>query len=357
SSEATAVGDESLKDFNKLHGNVYNTVGNIGASANVDGNLRAPHSMNGLNLAYLQSSLDYGLVSFTRGITYYLGLGNSDDVGLLTFGLATRGMGLSLDIGTGKTNVFGESANVKTSSSTVEEGDVFGLRFSMPMGGLELLTHFEWLTIEDQKSTDNGTTELNANYWDLMFEAEINNTPSAKDLYWAGGAKILRRNLRKETTTAGVTALNSDLDSHFEIAPHFDLAFNVLGNERARVLIGSNNTLGFQMFDKIDNTTDGRFELGLFLAPNIFAEIALTKNWMFFGGASHTLNVFSMSSEKYNDDSNDFTIQTLTEHTSAEIGTRFQWKSFALEASLSEAFFGALNKDNSDFNLNAFIYF
>jgi hypothetical protein len=44
------------------------------------------------------------------------------------------------------------------------------------------------------------------------------------------------------------------------------------------------------MFDEITNVTDGAIEFGLFLAPNIFAEIALTKNWMFFGGASHNLN-------------------------------------------------------------------
>ena len=114
------------------------------------------------------------------------------------------------------------------------------------------------------------------------------------------------------------------------------------------------------MFDKIDNVTDGAVEFGLFLAPNIFAEIALTKNWMFFGGASHNLNLFTYSSESIGNTSSSV-LQMLTEQTIVQIGSRFQWKSIALEASLADAFlenpFGSFNGGTLAFNLGAFIYF
>jgi hypothetical protein len=51
----------------------------------------------------------------------------------------------------------------------------------------------------------------------------------------------------------------------------------------------------------------------------------------------------------------------LTEQTVVEIGTRFQWKSIALEASLADTFlenpFSTFNGGALAANLGAFIYF
>lgn len=359
SSEASVGGDESLNDFAKLHGNAYNTVGNEGAFATVGTNMRAPHTMNGQNLVYFEPTLEYGLVSFTKGSTYYLALDNSDKVGLMTLGMAMSGMGFSLDLGLGKTFASSETGGVESSRSSIALGDDIGLRFSMPLGGLSFSAHLEWLTIADQVSTETPATEVNANYWDFLLEAEVSNASSAKDFFWTGGASILRRNLTVENV--GATTVNTtDPNSHIEVAPYFNVAMKVLGNDRARVLVGSNNTLGFQMFDEITNVTDGTIEFGLFLAPNIFAEIALTKNWMFFGGASHNLNLFTYSSESLGNNSSSL-LQMLTEQTVVEIGTRFQWKSIALEASLADTFlenpFSTFNGGALAANLGAFIYF
>ena len=360
SSEASVGGDESLNDFNKLHGNAYNNVANIGASANVATNLASPHSMKGQNLVYLEPTLEYGLVSFTKGNTFYLALDNSDKVGLMTVGMAMQGMGLSLDLGLGKTFTSSEIASVETSGSTIALGDVIGLHFSMPMGGLDLLAHLEWLTIQDQVSAETPAAETNANYYDLLLEAEIGNTLSAKELFWTGGAQILRRNATVENIAGPTTVVASDPDSHIEIVPYFNLALKVLGNDRARVLVGSNNAIGIQLFDEITGTRDSRTELGLFLSPNIFAEIALTKNWMFFGGATHTLNLFTIGTESLGDNSAT-QMQLLTEQTVVEIGTRFQWKSIAVEASLADSFIdnplGAFSGSALAANLGAFIYF
>jgi hypothetical protein len=362
SSEASVGGDESLNDFSKLHGNAYNTVGNEGAFATVGTNMRTPHTMNGQNLVYFEPSLEYGLVSFTKGNTYFLALDNSGKVGLMTLGMAMSGMGFSLDLGLGKTFASSETGGVESSGSAIALGDDIGLRFSMPLGGLSFSAHLNWLTIQDQLSTETETpaAETNANYWDFLLEAEIGNTSSAKDLFWTGGASILRRNLTDENIAGATTVKATDPNSHIEVAPYFNVAMKVLGNDRARVLVGSNNTLGFQMFDEITNVTDGAIEFGLFLAPNIFAEIALTKNWMFFGGASHNLNLFTYSSESLGNNSNSV-LQMLTEQTVVEIGTRFQWKSIALEASLADTFlenpFSTFNGGALAANLGAFIYF
>lgn len=362
SSEASVGGDESLNDFSKLHGNAYNTVGNEGAFATVGTNMRTPHTMNGQNLVYFEPSLDFGLVSFTKGSTYYLALDNSGKVGLMTLGMAMSGMGFSLDLGLGKTFAFSETGGVESSGSAIALGDDIGLRFSMPLGGLSFSAHLNWLTIQDQLSTETETpaAETNANYWDFLLEAEISNASSAKELFWTGGASILRRNLTDENIAGATTVKATDPNSHIEVAPYFNVAMKVLGNDRARVLVGSNNTLGFQMFDEITNVTDGAIEFGLFLAPNIFAEIALTKNWMFFGGASHNLNLFTYSSESLGNNSNSV-LQMLTEQTVVEIGTRFQWKSIALEASLADTFlenpFSTFNGGALAANLGAFIYF
>lgn len=364
SSEASVGGDESLNDFSKLHGNAYNTVGNEGAFATVGTNMRTPHTMNGQNLVYFEPSLEYGLVSFTKGNTYFLALDNSGKVGLMTLGMAMGGMGFSLDLGLGKTFASSETGGVESSGSAIALGDDIGLRFSMPLGGLSFSAHLEWLTIADQVSTETPATEVNANYWDFLLEAEISNASSAKDFFWTGGASILRRNLTEESITTGPPAATvnaTDPNSHIEVAPYFNVAMKVLGNDRARVLVGSNNTLGIQMFDEIKNVTDGTIEFGLFLAPNIFAEIALTKNWMFFGGASHNLNLFTFSSEEFPGNNSNSVLQMLTEQTVVEIGTRFQWKSIALEASLADTFlenpFSTFNGGALAANLGAFIYF
>lgn len=365
SSEAPAGGDESLKDFTNLHGNAYNNVGNEGASNNVRRRVNAPHSMKNLNLVYFEPTAEYGLVSFTKGNTYYLALDNSDNVGLMTLGLAMDGMGFSFDLGLGKTFASSEAGDgTESSITTVFAGDEIGANFSMPLGNLAFLAHMSWTTTEDEISTETeiaGTTvENNQSFWDLLIEAEINTNFSApKDFSWAGGISILRHNLTTEAKAAATTTA-ADPNSHIEIAPYFNASLKVLENDRARVFVGSNNTLGIQMFDEITNTSDGRLEFGLFLAPNIFAEVALTKNWMFFGGASHNLNLFAYSSDGVGNASSSV-LQMLTEQTIVQIGSRFQWKSIALEASLADAFlnnpFNSFNGGALAFNLGAFIYF
>lgn len=368
SSEASVGGDESLNDFTKLHGRAYNSVGSQGASANVSTKLRSPHTMSSQNLVYLEPTLERGLVSFTSGNTYYLSLANTRTIGLMTAGLSLGNVGFSLDLGLAKTfNTVetGTTPVVETSTSEVAAGDVIGLRFSMGLGDLSLTTHLEWLTTADQTSTESNSTpatESTESYWDLLLEAEVSNSPSAKDLAWAGGLTILRHNLSEKTVVGPTTTDIIDPDSHLELVPYFNMSLKVLGNDRARVLLGANSALGIRLFDEVTGTTDGDLEIGLFIAPNIFAEVALTKNWLFFGGASHNLKLLDFTSGGLKSaNRSESTIIMLTEQTVASIGTRFQWKSIALEAGLTDAFlsnpFGAFSSGAITGNIGAFIYF
>lgn len=368
SSPEVVAGDESLNDFTKLHGRAYNSVGSQGASANVSTKLRSPHTMSGQNLFYIEPTLERGLVSFTSGNTYYLSLENTRTIGLMTAGLSMGNVGFSLDLGLAKvfnTVETGTAPAVETSTSEVAAGDVIGLRFSMGLGDLSLTTHLEWLTTADQTSTESNSTpatESTESFWDLLLEAEVSNSPSAKDLAWAGGLTILRHNLSSKTVTGPTTTDIIDPESHLELVPYFNMSLKVLGNDRARVLLGANSALGIRLFDKVTGTTDGDLEIGLFIAPNIFAEVALTKNWLFFGGASHNLNLLDFTSGGLKSaNRSESTIIMLTEQTVASIGTRFQWKSIALEAGLTDAFlsnpFGAFSSGAITGNIGAFIYF
>ena len=61
---------ESLNDFNKLHGN-HITPLKRRCFCNCWNKHRAPHTMKGQNLVFFEPSLDYGLVSFTKGSTFF----------------------------------------------------------------------------------------------------------------------------------------------------------------------------------------------------------------------------------------------------------------------------------------------
>lgn len=362
-SQEASSGDESLNDFNKLHGRAYNWVANQGASLNVNNVLRYPHSMKGRKLVYVEPTLNTALISFGESSTYFVGLDNSGTVGLLTAGLTLGDMGLSLDLGLGKNFISSTSGANEESRSLTMAGDHIGLNFSLPLGDLAFVANAFWRTTIDELSTttllDGAESSTDDGFWDLFASAEV-KTNEAKDLAWAAGVQLYRHNLSVETKNPAGSATEADENSHIEFAPHFNVSLKALGNSKARVLLGANSTLGFQMFDKIKDFSDGALEIGLFIAPNIFAEIAINKYFMFFSGASHNLNLFAYRSDKIGTTESSY-IQMLTEQTFVSVGSRFQWKSIALEASLSDAFinnpFSSFSGSTLAANLGAFIYF
>ncbi|MCR5029167.1 MAG: hypothetical protein K6A31_07925 [Fibrobacter sp.] len=344
-----------LAKLDVLRGNSYNFVGSELAATTVGDQLDYPYMMALGQFLYVEPTNALGYVAFNKGLTFYGGLDNSSsNVGLFTAGIATAGFGLGFDIGLSKSFV----SEGDDDATVVNAGDDFGVTFAMPLGAYALSLEADWLTVMDETTTDN----FEADYWDLSLIARFSNSPSATTLGWTAGALLLRHSITEELTFAGNSSTASDAESRVEIDPYFNLAVQVLGNDMARVMIGSNNTLGIQIYDGGDTGIKSHTEFGLQLEPNIWADFALNENFLFFGGVSHNVLLFGYESVKYVDGGKLSAIQLHTEVTRAQLGLRAQYKMLAVEASLTDEVYtktvaAIFNGDNIVADLGIFLNF
>lgn len=354
--EAPAQNSSSLlAQLDVLRGNAYNFVGSELAATTVADQLDYPYMMALGQFLYVEPTNALGYVAFNKGLTFYGGLDNSSaDVGLFTAGIATAGFGLGLDIGLSKSFV----SDGDDDATVVNAGDDLGVTFAMPLGAYALSLEAGWLTIDDEVSTDN----VEDDYWELSLIARFTNSPSATTLGWTAGALLLRHAETTEMTIAGQSSTSATGNSRVEIDPYFNLAAQILGNDMARVMIGSNNTLGIQIYDGGDAGIKSHTEFGLQLEPNIWADFALNENFLFFGGVSHNVLLFGYESVKYVDGDKISAIQLHTERTRAQLGLRAQYKMVAVEASLTNEVYtktvaAIFNGDNIVADLGIFLNF
>ena len=344
-----------LAQLDVLRGNAYNFVGSELAATTVADQLDYPYMMALGQFLYVEPTNALGYVAFNKGLTFYGGLDNSSaDVGLFTAGIATAGFGLGLDIGLSKSFV----SDGDDDATVVNAGDDLGVTFAMPLGAYALSLEAGWLTIDDEVSTDN----VEDDYWELSLIARFTNSPSATILGWTAGALLLRHAETTEMTMAGQSSTSATGNSRVEIDPYFNLAAQILGNDMARVMIGSNNTLGIQIYDGGDAGIKSHTEFGLQLEPNIWADFALNENFLFFGGVSHNVLLFGYESVKYVDGDKISAIQLHTERTRAQLGLRAQYKMVAVEASLTNEVYtktvaAIFNGDNIVADLGIFLNF
>lgn len=344
-----------LAQLDVLRGNAYNFVGSELAATTVADQLDYPYMMALGQFLYVEPTNALGYVAFNKGLTFYGGLDNSSaDVGLFTAGIATAGFGLGLDIGLSKSFV----SDGDDDATVVNAGDDLGVTFAMPLGAYALSLEAGWLTIDDEVSTDN----VEDDYWELSLIARFTNSPSATTLGWTAGALLLRHAETTEMTIAGQSSTSATGNSRVEIDPYFNLAAQILGNDMARVMIGSNNTLGIQIYDGGDAGIKSHTEFGLQLEPNIWADFALNENFLFFGGVSHNVLLFGYESVKYVDGDKISAIQLHTERTRAQLGLRAQYKMVAVEASLTNEVYtktvaAIFNGDNIVADLGIFLNF
>ena len=344
-----------LAQLDVLRGNAYNFVGSELAATTVADQLDYPYMMALGQFLYVEPTNALGYVAFNKGLTFYGGLDNSSaDVGLFTAGIATAGFGLGLDIGLSKSFV----SDGDDDATVVNAGDDLGVTFAMPLGAYALSLEAGWLTIDDEVSTDN----VENDYWELSLIARFTNSPSATTLGWTAGALLLRHAETTEMTMAGQSSTSASGNSRVEIDPYFNLAAQILGNDMARVMIGSNNTLGIQIYDGGDAGIKSHTEFGLQLEPNIWADFALNENFLFFGGVSHNVLLFGYESVKYVDGDKISAIQLHTERTRAQLGLRAQYKMVAVEASLTNEVYtktvaAIFNGDNIVADLGIFLNF
>ncbi len=358
-----SVTDTAKANFDVLRTRAYNTVGNQAAAATIADNLRKPHEMHGSKLVYLEPSLEYAAIAFGESNTYFLSFRNTTgNHGFLTAGFATAAFGVEIYGAVSKTWILRDEPNREFNSTTVYAGDEIGAIYSMPLGGQDLTIEASWLTTTPEASSEATAKKTDDyvknehDYWDVKAKATVSNTPAQNKIFsWAAGLAFLRHNLTEKTIDGDEETDLATLDSRVQIEPFFNIGLQVLKSNNARVFLGLNTNVPMSIYDEIANKTNyvrkDHLGIGIYTSPNILAELALNDNWMVFSGASYVWNVFS-TEYLYEGDSdiNAFAMKSNTVNVDA--GVRFQYKNFALEASINNSFF---NNPLAGFNGNNFI--
>lgn len=348
--------------FDGLRGSAYNTVGNEAAASNINDYLARPHNFGGTQLLYIEPSAERGLVSFGEKTTFFGMFDNSEDLGRLTAGMAMKGSwGLSLNLALGQFHQSDDGG----STGITEAGDDWGGKFSMALGSYALAASVDWLTTAEEESADPDSGKTSDESYDsLTINVNINNASGS--VAWTLGADIIRHS---SYTSAGSVTTDENSDSYTKFAPYFNLGTKVLSNERARVFVGSNNSLPVVFFDGYDSSSanaqkidESLFEIGLSLTPNILGELSLTDNFLLFGEASYTWLLFGFGSGT-DDSAVDYTVlQSKSSTASATVGFRYQKDSrYAAEFALGDDFFtgtnAAFNGRDVFISFGGFLYF
>lgn len=379
-----ASGEET--DFGAIRARAYDVVGNRAATPTVATYVGTPYMLHGKKLVYAEPTNGYAALSFGEGLTKFLVFDNNQGLGMATVGVASKGFGASVGYALGKRWRFDEDkrnggATTEQSTGTVTAGDLVQATFAMPLGAIDLTARAYWLTWRTETDTETerrngGTTtktETDQDYWDYGAEVTVGNDPSAKDLFWSVGALFSRRASEVKTKAGGTTTRTNAVDAYVTVQPNVDVGMPVLKSANARVLLGANVSVPVTVYDGADNddagVEDSRFAAGLVAVPNVLGELGLGKCWLVFAGAAYAWDVLDVDRETYVTGAGTAgkrtqTTTLLTMRTNAAFvngGARFQYRDFAVEASVANSFFNnpleGFNGTNFVANLGGFIYF
>jgi len=378
--------DTNAANFDVVRGRAYNNVGNQAAASTIADNIASPYNMAGSKLVYLEPTNSYAAVSFGEGLTKFIVFDNQANLGHATFGIATKGFGVSVGYAFNKRWDFVEdvTADQKDEASvrTVTAGDLFDATFAAPLGGLDITVNALWRTYQTEiNATEEVTTEddkmkgeIDQDFWDYGGVVTLSNSPSAKTVFWAAGVAAIRHSNYTEVKVNGTKTKVTGNTANISITPMFNIGLPILSTTNARVLLGANTEIPLVFYDEIKDENrknkDNYHIIGVETTPNILAELALGKCWMVFGGAAYTWDVFDMEQDEYvaNYDDADtkhkqsFTkIESVTGMTTVNAGARFQYSNFALEASIQNSFYNnpleGFNGTNFLAQVGGFIYF
>lgn len=361
-----------------IHGSAYNSVGNEAAGATIGGDMSIPHKMRGHKLAYYEPINEFGAVSFGENTTFFMAFDNSEDLGLFTAGFAWNSFGFSLDLSAGafrdeQTFVATETEAEHTDKVTaVNKGSLAGATFSMKAGVVDLALNGYFTFPETFSEIEVPYSKVdyhNFEYGGQFLVSKANN-PFFSWTAYIGGFRAdakTKSTISHEEDSKGIKTLItevsevSDSSSRIEAVAGFNFGSTVLANENARVYVGLNSTVAGVAFDKIDDIRSRDNQYGLYLAPNIFGEVALSKYFMAFAGATHQWAAF-----EYRDAAMPAveikTMDVQAGATEVDLGARFQYDMFAVELSLADSFirnpFGAFSDTHEiGANIGAFINF
>lgn len=376
--------DEKI-GFSQIRGDAYNSLaGNIAGFNNINKLLLKPSLFAGKNLFYANLGENYkGVVSWgessMRWILGYSQQKETPDIGMLSFGLGHPAFGVLLNVGLSRTSTGGTEKNGddKTSTNTVEKGDIIGLNFSMPLGGFLMRASFSYTNDEDNVTTNTygaGQSESIDKNNIVTIGLGFGNGPSADRFFWEAGLSAKMYGAYEKSPATDNKEEPKDDIAGTKLDPFFNMAYVAMRNDVARITWGFNNSIRALLYKEIkidDNNTKKHSEFGLLISPNILGEILITDNLIAFGEAVHyfyvnfdTRTTTTINSDPNNGDDTDTESTIASKSPAGDPGTevagglRLQGKHAAIEARLSDTFYeNILTKEHFKGALNGFIYF
>lgn len=355
-----------------LHGNAYNIVANEAAAATVNGNLAMPHKMLGSKFAYFEPIDGEGVVSFGETNSYFFAFDNSQNLGLLTAGMAFGKFGVSLETAVGKSWDNVEAPDVEETTNKTIGGTLYGATFSAKLGNFDVGVHGRYTNPDDIAYISTNGNDYETKSWDALGKLTVSKANNPK-FAWTAAVTFLRHSASFESTEHSTTYVDgktylvthsvktTDTTARIEAAPEFNFGSNVLQSEKARVFIGLNTFAPIIFFDEIEDVRDKDFTIAAYTSPNILGEVALGSHLIAFGSADYTWKLMSFREFKLDDtDIKSKSIQSGT--TNVNLGARFQYEQAALEMVFTKQFlenpFGSFSDHNNiGVAIGAFVMF
>jgi len=330
----------AFAQFDNLRGPAYNPYGTLGAAPTIADLIAKPSDIYGHKFIYI-APIDYtGYSAFDlAGGSAFLGFGNS-----LILGYAKNSWGLSLDWAPHK---LWASNNERYAFDEYEvrEGDNIGLNVSfafknfMVYGGTSWLTRKSYLSIYSESSTRYfvlGVTGGNKLIWDIALDFNR----------FEGITEYESDNLYMKSN-----------DTISTIKMQFSFGYKALQNDRARLIIGLNNSFYWQFYEYFSDLytddwyyRDSRsYNLRLNISPNIFGEVVLAKHLLAFMGACYNIYLYDFDGYGLYIQSNNI--------LGAYFGLRYEREGWAVETRLRNVFEEGYDGKNPFINLGGFIYF
>ncbi|GBU26375.1 hypothetical protein R83H12_03071 [Fibrobacteria bacterium R8-3-H12] len=344
------VAPEGKTVFDSVRGHAYNPYATIGAASTVGDLVATPSDIFGKKFLYVSPIARIGYTSFDfAGGSTMLGLDNSttedgENLAALVLGYANSGFGLALKYSVYKEFISNDNTNYST--RTTSPADNIELYLSFPLGTETFYANGGWITERTSESRDNDGKKFKMDFSTITANAGLlgSNYNIHLNFVREGGTYINDKD--KKAVTDGTFSA---------FALGIDLGYAALQNQKARVLVGLNDTVAIVFFDKIGKLYKGDNIVLAQLTPNILGEVALSDNLFAFVGAMHNLTFWFGDGDAEAD--THFTAIASDPASQAFMGIRYQKPNWAIESELSTNPFGALAGQNILINLGGFIYF
>lgn len=355
-----------------LHSNTYNTVSNEAAGSTIGGNLAAPRKMHGIKALYVEPINERAAISFGKTTTYFAAFDNSQELGILTAGMAFEKFGFSIDGSFGKQWADVELADgTEANATNTNAGSAVGATASILLGSVDLVLRGHYVKPENESYSKFTDMETEQDIWETT--GKLAASYSGETVFWTAAVDFLRHSseISAKATTKEVkdgemsivsTKISqTDTSSKIGITPKFNIGAAVLQAEDAKVYLGANTRFPISIYDEIENVSDSHIKFEAFVTPNVFGEVMLSQYFMVFGGASFDWNVFSIEKKELGG-TTETSRNTISNKTTVNLGSRVQYSRLAVELSFTQQFlqnpFGSFSTtDQIAVDLGVFINF